>query len=78
MKTADIANLREELMGLPPTSRALLAQDLLASLDAAATEHGVEEEWATEADRRLDELESNVVKGITGDEVLREVRSRRV
>ncbi len=75
-KAADITTLREELLGLPISTRALLAQDLLKSLDSPA---GAEAEraWFNLAEDRLDELKSGKVKPVSGVEVLRRVRNRK-
>ena len=53
-----VADLEVQALRLTPEERAQLADRLLASLSADAT---VEEEWATEAQRRLAELEAGTV-----------------
>lgn len=77
MNTAadNVATLREELMALPATTRALLAQDLMASLDSE-TDADVEQAWLELAERRLDELKSGQVKPVPGPAVLERVRNR--
>lgn len=73
--TADITNLREDLLALPVSTRALLAQDLLESLDSK-DDAGGEQAWFDLAEQRLDELKSGKVKAIPGPEVLRRARDR--
>jgi putative addiction module component (TIGR02574 family) len=71
----DIAILREELLALPASTRALLARDLADSLDSAPDKE-VEDAWLQLAERRLDELKSGQVKPVPGPAVLEHVRNR--
>lgn len=73
--TDDIAILREELLALPASTRALLARDLAESLDSTPDKE-VEEAWLQLAERRLDELKSGQVKPVPGPSVLERVRNR--
>lgn len=66
--------LAEEAMQLPPSSRALLAEKMVESLDAGERDE-VERAWAAEAIRRRDEVRSGRVQPIPGEQVLAEVRS---
>lgn len=77
MSTAanDIATLREELLALPASTRALLARDLAESLDTSPDKE-VEDAWLQLAERRLDELKSGQVKPVAGRAVLERVRNR--
>lgn len=77
MSKTDILALREELKSLPATTRALLASDLLESLDADGREAAADEAWAIEAERRLDEVLSGRVKTTPGETVLKRVRNRK-
>lgn len=77
MSKTDILALREELKSLPPTTRALLASDLLESLDEDGREAAADEAWAAEAERRLDEVLSGRVKTTPGETVLKRVRNRK-
>ena len=72
----DIQSLRKDMLSLPPSTRALLAQELLESLDGADTGE-VDAAWAEEAERRYAEIKSGKVKCIPGDEVLKRVRNRK-
>jgi putative addiction module component (TIGR02574 family) len=77
MSKTDILALREELKSLPVTTRALLASDLLESLDEDGREADAEKVWAAEAERRLDEVLSGRVKTTPGEAVLKRVRNRK-
>jgi len=54
---------------LPPKDRTYLAEQLLASLD----ESELEQQWATEAKRRRDEVRSGRVQAIPAAEVYRRI-----
>jgi len=65
----------EEALTLPPPERADLAATLLDSLDEQEDE-GVEEAWAREIERRIQEVESGAVKMIPWSEARRRLRAR--
>ena len=71
----DIASLREELLALPASTRALLARDLMDSLDSPP-DIAAEQAWLELAEQRLEELKSGQVKPVPGPEVLERVRNR--
>ena len=50
---------------------------LIASLDDEHAEEGVEEAWALEIKRRVDEIRSGKAETIPGEEALRRLRARR-
>ncbi|MFT3665001.1 addiction module protein [Piscinibacter sp.] len=56
-----VTDLEVQALRLAPEERAQLADRLLASLSADTS---IEEEWATEAQRRLAELEAGTVAAI--------------
>ncbi len=60
-------------MRLPVTSRALLADKIVESLDFAEADE-IQSAWAAESVRRRDEVRSGKVKPIPGEQVLAEVR----
>ena len=62
-------------MALPPSTRAMLAEHLLESLDAE-NQTEIDALWAEEAERRARELEDGTVKAIPGEEVMNRLRSR--
>lgn len=68
-----LEQLAHEALSLPSEARALLADKLVESLDAA--EAGlIDALWAAEAKRRRDEVRSGAVQTIPGDEALAQVR----
>ena len=68
-----LEQLAEEAMKLPAESRALLADQIVESLDLAEPDE-IQRLWMVEALRRRDEVRSGHVKAIPGEEVLAEVR----
>lgn len=65
--------LVEHAMALPTESRALLADRLVESLDAAEMSR-IDRVWAAEAQRRLEDVRQGRVKTIPGEEALARVR----
>lgn len=67
--------LKEEVLSLPTSSRAWLANILLESL--GSSEHGeeIERSWAREAEQRVRQIDTGVVELLDGEEVMREMRS---
>ena len=68
-----IEQIAAEALTLPSEERALLADRLVESLDAAEVNR-IDRVWATEAKRRRDEVRSSSVRTIPGDEALARVR----
>jgi hypothetical protein len=69
--------LLEEILGLPAAERALIANELEASLDdGAVVPEGVARAWADEAERRLREVEGGTVEAIAASDVHRQLRER--
>jgi putative addiction module component (TIGR02574 family) len=68
-----IEELAEEALALPSEQRALLADRLVESLDAAEANR-LDRLWASEAKRRRDEVRQGGVQTIPGDEALARVR----
>ena len=68
-----IEQLAEEALALPSEQRALLADRLVESLDAAEANR-IDAVWATEAKRRRDEVRDGSVQTIPGDQGLAQVR----
>ena len=64
-----------KLLGLPASSRALLAEKLIASLDDTE-DSNVEALWLEEADRRAHEIAENKVAGRSAKKVFREARKK--
>ena len=68
-----LEQLAEEAMRLPVTSRALLADKIVESLDFSEPDE-IQKSWAAESIRRRDEVRSGQVEPIPGEQVLAEVR----
>ncbi|MDP2959233.1 MAG: addiction module protein [Longimicrobiales bacterium] len=68
-----IEELEIAAMQLPPDERERLGEKLLSSVD---TPLEFEDEWAEEADRRIEEMLNGTVKPVPGDEVLRAALKR--
>ena len=62
-------------LALPPEARSMLAEHLLESLDAEE-KRKIDALWATEAERRIREIEDGTVAAIPGEEVMQRLRSR--
>jgi putative addiction module component (TIGR02574 family) len=58
-----------------PNERAMLADHLLASLDAP-NQKEIDAAWAEEAERRMREIDEGVVKTIDGELVMERLRSK--
>ena len=65
-----------EALALPSRERARLARDLLQSLDDTEDE-GAIDAWGEELERRLDGLESGGVRGLSLEEVKKQMAERR-
>jgi len=62
-------------LALPPEARSMLAEHLLESLDAEEQQK-IDALWATEAERRIREIENGTVAAIPGEAVMQRLRSR--
>ena len=69
----NLEQLAAEALTLPSEERALLADRLVESLDAAEVNR-IDQAWATEAKRRRDEVRQGLVTTIPGPEALAQVR----
>jgi len=72
-----VEQITDMALELPSEARALLADRLVESLDPA--EDGlIHELWSNEANRRLKELRSGQVNGISGEEAFANLREKYV
>jgi putative addiction module component (TIGR02574 family) len=71
--STQLERLAVELLGLPTSSRALLAKKLIESLDETETPDPLDA-WIAVAQRRAKELEEGVVQGIPAEDVFRQLR----
>jgi putative addiction module component (TIGR02574 family) len=74
--TREVSEVLEKALALSMQDRGLVIDRLIASLDEGPAEEGVEEAWADEIKRRVDEIRSGKVKMIPGEEVLRRLAAR--
>jgi len=61
-------------LALPPEARAMLAEDLVASLEASQAE--IDEAWHVEIERRVKEIKEGKVQLIPGEQVMSELRAQ--
>ncbi len=75
--SARAKKLREEALELPTKARAKLAHDLLLSLEDEPFDSPaeVEEEWAAEIERRVQDVNEGRVNLVPAAEALRDVRA---
>ncbi len=69
-----IEQLAAEALSLPSESRALLAEQLVESLDVSSPASHLDELWAAEAQRRLAEVRSGRAQTVSGEEAAARVR----
>jgi len=68
-----IEQLTAEILSLPSASRALLAEEIIESLEFD-TDPAIQAAWITQAKMRRDEIRNASVEPIPGDEALAQVR----
>lgn len=69
------AKLTEEILSLPCEDRIRIAETILESLNAP-DDKKIEQAWAVEAERRIDDLNAGQVQSIPGAEVFADIRQR--
>ena len=72
---ANFDDIMKDALSLPPGARAMLADQLLESLDAEDQKR-IDALWAEEAERRDKEIEDGLVTPIPGEEVMERLRAR--
>jgi hypothetical protein len=73
--STELEKLKDDLLALPPESRASLAHALIASLDEELDED-VETRWAEEIRRRDNDIKKGLAVLRPVDDVLRDARQR--
>ena len=73
---ANFDDIMKDALSLPPGARAMLADQLLVSLDWEQQKE-IDDAWAEEAERRVQEIREGKVQTIDGEQVMRELRARR-
>jgi putative addiction module component (TIGR02574 family) len=71
--TPQVSELFEKALTLSTHERGMLIDRLVESLDDEPAEEGVEEEWAAEIQRRVDDVRTGRVKTIPSEQVFREL-----
>jgi len=66
--------LISEAISLPVDIRALIVNKLLESLNP--TKKDIDELWAVEAEKRVEDIRTGKVKTIPGEEVFKEIRDK--
>ncbi len=66
--------LISEAISLPADIRALIVNKLLESLNPTKKE--IDELWAAEAEKRVEDIRTGKVKPIPGEEVFKEIRNK--
>jgi putative addiction module component (TIGR02574 family) len=74
--TPQVSEVLEKALTLSTQDRGLLIDRLIESLDDGPAEEGVEEAWAEEIRRRLDDVQSGRVKTIPAEQVLRRLAKK--
>ena len=73
--SATLEQIVHEAMQLSPAQRAELADFLVESLETTPPDE-IQKLWVDEANKRLAEIRTGMVKTVPGDEVLAEARRR--
>jgi putative addiction module component (TIGR02574 family) len=73
--TMQVQTLMAEMLRLSPEQRAMLAAELLSSLDTPDT-GDIEAMWLQEAERRYEAYRSGQTRGIPAEEAFRQARQR--
>ena len=69
------AKLTEEILSLHCEDRIRIVETILESLNAP-DDKNIEQAWAVEAERRIDDLNAGQVQSIPGVEVFADIRQR--
>ena len=75
MPTRELSVLREDALALSESERAILAHDLVASLDGPV-EQNVADAWDKEIIRRINEIDSGNTTLLDASEVISDIRKR--
>jgi putative addiction module component (TIGR02574 family) len=74
--TPQVSEVLEKALALSTQDCGLLIDRLIESLDEGPAEEGVEEAWAEEIKRRVDDIRSGEVEMIPGEELRRRLAAR--
>ena len=73
--SATVDSILDTALALPPTERARIAAELIASLDEGE-DTGVEAAWVAEIERRISEVESGEAETSTWEEARSRIKSK--
>jgi putative addiction module component (TIGR02574 family) len=74
--TPQVSEVLEKALTLSTEERGLLIDHLIESIDDGPAEEGVEEAWAEEIKRRVDDIRSGRVEMIPAEKVRRRLAAR--
>lgn len=74
--TVQTQHVLAEAMELPPEERALVAEEILASLTPHPSQ-AIDEMWAIEAERRIDAFDRGEVEAIPAEDVFAKINRQR-
>ncbi len=74
--TPQVSEVLEKALALSVQERGLVIDRLIASFDEGPADEGVEEAWAEEIKRRVEDIRSGKIKMIPGEEVRRRLAAR--
>jgi putative addiction module component (TIGR02574 family) len=74
--TEEASAILKKALALPPETRAAIADSLLESLESSPRDEGVEQAWAEEIKRRVEDVDSGRVQLIPHEEVRRRLMAR--
>jgi len=74
--TEEASAILKKALALPPEARAAIADSLLESLEPSPPDDGIEQAWAEEIKRRLEDVDSGRVQLIPYEEVRRRLLAR--
>lgn len=74
--TVQSKHIFDEALGLPSEEKALLAEQLLASLDVSSAK-SIDEKWAQEAEKRIDAYDRGKTRAISAQEVFDKIEMKK-
>ena len=74
--TEEASAILKKALALPAAARAEIADSLLESLETSPPDKGIEQAWAEEIQRRVEDIDSGRVQLIPYEEVRRRLMAR--
>jgi putative addiction module component (TIGR02574 family) len=74
--TPEVSEVLGKALALSSEDRGLVIDRLIASLDEGPAQEGVEEAWAHEVKRRVDDIRAGKIEMIPGEETRRRLAAR--